>query len=87
MYMLLLIYSVFNMNDVSWGTREVAPRKVRPYHNKCSQHHSYGTSEHTRAHMQKEPKDILGKLAYSNPIVTIIATSSLCSSVLPVCVF
>lgn len=29
MYMLLLIYSVFNMNDVSWGTREVAPKKVR----------------------------------------------------------
>ena len=28
MYMLLLIYSVFNMNDVSWGTREVAPKKV-----------------------------------------------------------
>ncbi|XP_061397172.1 chitin synthase chs-2 [Musca vetustissima] len=27
MYMLLLIYSVFNMNDVSWGTREVAPKK------------------------------------------------------------
>ncbi|XP_037938535.1 chitin synthase chs-2 [Teleopsis dalmanni] len=28
MYMLLLIYSVFNMNDVSWGTREVAVKKV-----------------------------------------------------------
>uniref|UniRef100_W8AXX4 chitin synthase n=1 Tax=Ceratitis capitata TaxID=7213 RepID=W8AXX4_CERCA len=27
MYMLLLIYSVFNMNDVSWGTREVAVKK------------------------------------------------------------
>lgn len=24
MYMLLVIYSVFNMNDVSWGTRENA---------------------------------------------------------------
>lgn len=23
MYMLLVIYSVFNMNNVSWGTREV----------------------------------------------------------------
>lgn len=23
MYMLLIIYSVFNMNNVSWGTREV----------------------------------------------------------------
>lgn len=22
MYMLLMIFSVFNMNDVSWGTRE-----------------------------------------------------------------
>lgn len=22
MYLLLLIYSLFNMNDVSWGTRE-----------------------------------------------------------------
>lgn len=29
MYMLLLIYSVFNMNDVSWGTREMAHKKVR----------------------------------------------------------
>ncbi|XP_017480643.1 PREDICTED: uncharacterized protein LOC108369929 isoform X2 [Rhagoletis zephyria] len=27
MYMLLLIYSVFNMNDVSWGTREVAVKR------------------------------------------------------------
>ncbi|XP_011190169.2 chitin synthase chs-2 isoform X1 [Zeugodacus cucurbitae] len=27
MYMLLLIYSVFNMNDVSWGTREVTVKK------------------------------------------------------------
>ncbi|XP_055379056.1 chitin synthase chs-2 [Condylostylus longicornis] len=25
MYMLLLIYSVFNMNDVSWGTRDIKP--------------------------------------------------------------
>lgn len=25
MYMLLMIYSVFNMNDVSWGTREKRP--------------------------------------------------------------
>lgn len=25
MYMLLQIYSIFNMNDVSWGTRETAP--------------------------------------------------------------
>lgn len=25
MYMLLLIYSIFNMNDVSWGTREKKP--------------------------------------------------------------
>lgn len=25
MYMLLMIYSVFNMNDVSWGTREKKP--------------------------------------------------------------
>lgn len=25
MYMLLQIYSMFNMNDVSWGTRETAP--------------------------------------------------------------
>lgn len=24
MYMLLVIYSIFNMNDVSWGTRENA---------------------------------------------------------------
>jgi chitin synthase len=24
MYLLLIIYSVFNMNNVSWGTREVA---------------------------------------------------------------
>ncbi|XP_069967358.1 chitin synthase chs-2-like [Bactrocera oleae] len=28
MYMLLLIYSVFNMNDVSWGTREVTVKKI-----------------------------------------------------------
>ena len=27
MYLLLIIYSVFNMNDVSWGTRE-DPKKV-----------------------------------------------------------
>lgn len=36
MYMLLQIYSIFNMNDVSWGTREVAPtdlneKKVRNF--------------------------------------------------------
>ena len=27
MYLLLMIYSVFNLNDVSWGTREDAPQK------------------------------------------------------------
>lgn len=32
MYMLLVIYSVFNMNNVSWGTREVtvAPQAEPP---------------------------------------------------------
>lgn len=25
MYMLLIIFAAFNMNDVSWGTREVVP--------------------------------------------------------------
>ena len=28
MYLLLMIYSVFNLNDVSWGTREDAPKKL-----------------------------------------------------------
>ena len=27
MYLLLMIYSLFNLNDVSWGTREV-PKKA-----------------------------------------------------------
>ena len=27
MYLLLVIYSFFNMNNVSWGTREVTERK------------------------------------------------------------
>lgn len=31
MYMLLIIYSLFNMNDVSWGTREnPQPAQVAP---------------------------------------------------------
>jgi chitin synthase len=29
MYLLLVIYSFFNMNDVSWGTREVAKKKTK----------------------------------------------------------
>lgn len=41
MYMLLVIYSLFNMNDVSWGTREnptpaAAAKKVRTYYIACS---------------------------------------------------
>lgn len=28
MYMLLQIYSIFNMNDVSWGTREVVRTNI-----------------------------------------------------------
>lgn len=29
MYLLLIIYSIFNLNDVSWGTREVEkPKEV-----------------------------------------------------------
>lgn len=30
MYMLLVIYSVFNLNNISWGTREItiAPKQV-----------------------------------------------------------
>ena len=28
MYILLVIYSFFNMNNVSWGTREVTERKT-----------------------------------------------------------
>jgi hypothetical protein len=28
MYLLLFIYSFFNLNDVSWGTREVTERKT-----------------------------------------------------------
>ena len=29
MYMLLIIYSLINLNDVSWGTREVATKKTK----------------------------------------------------------
>ena len=28
MYMLLVIFSIYNLNDVSWGTREVAADAV-----------------------------------------------------------
>ena len=28
MYLLLVIFSIFNLNDVSWGTREVAEDQV-----------------------------------------------------------
>ena len=28
MYLLLVIYSFFNLNNVSWGTREVTERKT-----------------------------------------------------------
>lgn len=29
MYLLLIIYSVFNLNDVTWGTREVATKLTK----------------------------------------------------------
>lgn len=32
MYLLLIIYSIFNLNDVSWGTREVEkPKEVSKF--------------------------------------------------------
>lgn len=32
MYMLLIIYSLCNLNNVSWGTREVAQKKTVKVH-------------------------------------------------------
>ena len=29
MYLLLVIYSIFNLNDVSWGTRDVPKKKTK----------------------------------------------------------
>jgi len=29
MYLLLIVYSIFNLNNVSWGTREVATKKSK----------------------------------------------------------
>jgi chitin synthase len=29
MYMLLIVYAIFNLNNVSWGTREVATKKTK----------------------------------------------------------
>ena len=29
MYMLLIVYAIFNLHDVSWGTREVATKKTK----------------------------------------------------------
>lgn len=29
MYLLLIIYSVFNLNNITWGTREVQTRKTK----------------------------------------------------------
>lgn len=29
MYLLLIVYSIFNLNDVSWGTREIASKKSK----------------------------------------------------------
>lgn len=29
MYLLLIVYSIFNLNVVSWGTREIAAKKTK----------------------------------------------------------
>jgi len=29
MYVLLIVYSLCNLNNISWGTREIKPRKTR----------------------------------------------------------
>jgi chitin synthase len=33
MYMLLIVYAIFNLNVVSWGTREVATKKPKMVRN------------------------------------------------------
>jgi chitin synthase len=40
MYMLLVIYSIFNMNDVSWGTRENPKRAEEKTPTKKATHHT-----------------------------------------------
>jgi chitin synthase len=29
MYLLLIVYAIFNLNNVSWGTREIATKKTK----------------------------------------------------------
>lgn len=33
MYLLLIVYAIFNLNNVSWGTREVATKKSKAVRN------------------------------------------------------